>query len=115
MESWKNGKRPLEIGWFGFYIGLPLKRAGRTVRKAANRVAERVTGRWWCYGCHKHHSGRVVAFWPDGGISDGCCSRHLTVAEMARCEAITIGGFGGRDITARVKREIAGGADGGKE
>lgn len=97
----------LEISKTRYYIGLPIKRVGAWVRKCAANIADHITGRWWCYGCRKYHAGRVVAFWPDGGLSDGCCSEHLTSEEIARCESITIGGFSGRDITERVKKEVA--------
>lgn len=96
-----------EISRVRYYIGDPLKRAARRVHICAANIAECITGRWWCCGCRKYHAGRVVAFWPDGGLSDGCCSKHLTPEEVARCESITIGGFRGRDITERVKKEVA--------
>lgn len=101
-----------EISRTRYYAGLPMERAARRVRRCARKIAEHITGRWWCYGCRAYHSGRVVAFWPDGGLSDGCCSLHLTTEEMKRCETITIGGFSGKEITERVKKEIAGGGEG---
>lgn len=104
----------LEISRPRYYLGVPLKRAGKRARRYAGKaaaIARRITGRWWCFGCRAYHSGRVVAFWPDGGLSDGCCSIHLTTPQMKRCETITIGGLYGEDITERVKKGITGGAE----
>lgn len=86
-----------EISRARYYIGQPLKRAARRVRKCAAGIAYRITGRWWCYMRKKYHSGRAVALWPDGGHSDGCCSLHLNPEEIARCEA----------IAERVKKEVS--------
>lgn len=113
-----NEKR-LEISRARYYITLPLKRAGARIRRSLSRVrgktVDRVTGRWYCEGCREYHAGRVVAFYLDGGLSDGCCYRHVTAEEIARCETIKIGGFSGLDITERVKREMLGGVDGETE
>lgn len=92
-----------------YCIGLPTKRVGARLRKIARnikyKIARKIFGYWWCYGCEEYHSGRVVAFWLCTE-TDGCCSLHLTPEEIANCEMITVGGSYGTDITEQIKTTL---------
>lgn len=93
-----------EMGRFRFYVVCPLRSGCRRVRRLCARILDKVLGRWYCDGCHKHHSGRVVAYYPCD-VADGFCYRHVDPREVERYEAIMMGG---RNVTQEVKAEYRG-------
>ena len=97
----------LKTSLFAYYIGIPVKRAGRVIRRRIRKVSDKVTGRWYCVGCKEYHHGSVIGFYMCREC-DGVCGKHISAEEAQKCEAIMLGGFWGRDISQEVKQELKG-------
>lgn len=100
----------LKTSFFAYYAGNPAKRAGVVIHRGIRKATDKITGRWWCEGCKEYHHGRVIGFYMCREC-DGVCGKHISAEEVQKCEAITIGGYWGRDISAQVKRELRGNGD----
>lgn len=96
----------LKTSLFAYYVGNQAKRAGDAIRRGISKATDKITGRWWCEGCKEYHHGRVIGFYMCREC-DGVCGKHISAEEVQKCEAITIGGYWGRDISAQVKRELS--------
>jgi ribosomal protein L37AE/L43A len=95
----------LKTSLFAYYIGNPVKRAGKAIRRGIDKIYDKATGRWYCAGCGEYHHGRVIGFYMCREC-DGVCGKHISAADVQKCEVITVGGYWGRDISERVKREL---------
>ena len=97
----------LKTSLFAYYIGNPARRAGNAIRRRIGKIADNLTGRWYCAGCKEYHHGRVIGFYMCREC-DGVCGKHISAEEVQKCEAITLGGYWGRDISQEVKRKLRG-------
>lgn len=101
--------KQLKTSLFAYYAGNPVKRVGKAIRRRFRKITDKVTGRWYCDGCGEYHHGRVIGFYTCREC-DGVCGKCISAEEAQKCEAIMIGGYFGRDVTERVKRELRGGS-----
>lgn len=103
--------KQFKISRFAYYIAGPVRRAVRAVRRRLRRIADKLTGRWYCAGCKCYHPGRVYAFSLDEYLSDADCGLHIDAALLDQYEVMR-GRQRARKLTAEEKNGLRNGTFG---
>ena len=67
---------PEKVSLMQYYIAMPIKRVFRRIKREISDIYRfKICGEWYCDGCDKYHSGRMVRYCINPDL-DAVCFRH---------------------------------------
>lgn len=84
---------------YSFYLVRPIR---KNIKNLKNKYFH-ISGKWYCDGCKKYHSRRIIAYYPCD-VCDGICLKHVEAQEVSKYESVFLGKT---NITTVIKREFA--------